>query len=161
MSQFCILCNQSSNESSNPRPSPSRRESIHPFQYLPPHAHSRYGHDNNCHHVPLLRRKMWIFNSGSEIVQKMGGLQKFTNWRGPMLTDSGGYQIFSMGFGSVSNEIKGKRDTEAMGWNQSLIKIDETGATFRSYVGEFKYSCCFASTSKLVFCGQQTEPSTH
>lgn len=28
---------------------------------------------------------------------------------GPMLTDSGGYQIFSMGFGSVSNEIKGKR----------------------------------------------------
>ena len=59
------------------------------------------------------------------------GLQQFTGWRGPMLTDSGGYQIFSMGFGSVSSEIKGKRNTEAMGWNQSLIRIDEDGARFR------------------------------
>lgn len=62
---------------------------------------------------------------GSEVIEKMGGLQKFTGsfyllvwgialivsgWHGPMLTDSGGYQIFSMGFGSVSNEIKGKRN---------------------------------------------------
>ena len=38
---------------------------------------------------------------GPDIVQKMGGLQKFTGWEGPMLTDSGGYQIFSMGHGSV------------------------------------------------------------
>ena len=75
-----------------------------------------------------------MLTPGSEIIEKMGGLQKFTNWRGPMLTDSGGYQIFSMGFGSVSSEIKGKRDTIAMGWNQTLIKIDEQGATFRSYV---------------------------
>eukprot|EP00981_Chlorochromonas_danica_P010832 scaffold3455_cov159-Ochromonas_danica.AAC.1 len=57
-----------------------------------------------------------------------------TGWNGPMLTDSGGYQIFSMGFGSVSSEIKGKRDTEKMGWNQTLLKIDEEAATFRSYV---------------------------
>ena len=39
-----------------------------------------------------------------------------------------------MGFGSVSSEIKGKRDTEKMGWNQTLISIDEDGASFRSYV---------------------------
>jgi queuine tRNA-ribosyltransferase len=75
-----------------------------------------------------------MLTPGPEIVEQMGGLQKFTNWRGPMLTDSGGYQIFSMGFGSVSSEIKGKRDTVAMGWDQTLIKIDENGATFRSYV---------------------------
>ena len=71
---------------------------------------------------------------GSELVERMGGLQKFTSWNGPMLTDSGGYQIFSMGHGSVSEEIKGKRDTVAMGWNQTLIGINEEGATFRSYV---------------------------
>lgn len=71
---------------------------------------------------------------GPEIVEKMGGLQKFTAWRGPMLTDSGGYQIFSMGFGSVSSEIKGNRNSEQLGWNQTLEKIDEHGATFRSYV---------------------------
>lgn len=75
-----------------------------------------------------------MLTPGSEIVEKMGGLQKFTGWNGPMLTDSGGYQIFSMGFGSVSNEIKGKRDTEALGWNQTLLSITEDGATFRSYV---------------------------
>ena len=38
----------------------------------------------------------------------MGGLQKATTWNGPMLTDSGGFQIFSLGHGSVSDEIKGK-----------------------------------------------------
>jgi len=75
-----------------------------------------------------------MLTPGSELVEKMGGLQKFTGWHGPMLTDSGGYQIFSMGHGSVSSEIKGKRDTVAMGWNQTLLSIDEDGATFRSYV---------------------------
>jgi queuine tRNA-ribosyltransferase len=55
------------------------------------------------------------------------------------VTDSGGYQIFSMGFGSVSNEIKGKRDAESMGWNQSLISINENGASFRSYVDGLIY----------------------
>ena len=75
-----------------------------------------------------------MLTPGSELVEKMGGLQKFSAWRGPMLTDSGGYQIFSMGFGSVSNEIKGKRNAEATGFVQSLIKIDEQGAKFKSYV---------------------------
>ena len=59
----------------------------------------------------------------------MGGLQKLTGWNGPMLTDSGGYQIFAMGHGSVSKEIKGKRNQ----WNPTLSKINEEGAIFRSY----------------------------
>eukprot|EP01038_Epipyxis_sp_PR26KG_P004443 gene4443-6283_t len=80
-----------------------------------------------------------MLTPGSKIVQKMGGLQKFTGWHGPMLTDSGGYQIFSMGYGSVSDEIKGRRDSESMGWNQTLLKIDEDGATFRSYVDGVKH----------------------
>jgi len=56
-----------------------------------------------------------------------------------VVTDSGGYQIFSMGHGSVSNEIKGKRDAGTMGWNQSLINIDENGASFRSYIDGLTY----------------------
>lgn len=75
-----------------------------------------------------------MLTPGAEIVAKMGGLQKMTGWKGPMLTDSGGYQIFSMGYGSVSNEIKGKRDSENLGWNKTLLNIDEHGATFRSYI---------------------------
>jgi queuine tRNA-ribosyltransferase len=81
-----------------------------------------------------------MLTPGSELVEKMGGLQKFTAWNGPMLTDSGGYQIFSMGFGSVSNEInrksdiKGKREGESLDRNKSVLKINEHGATFRSYI---------------------------
>jgi queuine tRNA-ribosyltransferase len=70
---------------------------------------------------------------GPDIIQKLGGLQKFTGWNGPMLTDSGGYQIFSMGHGSVSDEIKGKKKCPE-GWNQTLLKITEEGATFKSYI---------------------------
>lgn len=66
---------------------------------------------------------------GPDIVAKNGGLHKFMGWNKPMLTDSGGYQIFSLGYGSVSSEIKGKREFE----NKTLIKINENGAIFRSY----------------------------
>ncbi|CRH02839.1 queuine tRNA-ribosyltransferase, putative [Plasmodium relictum] len=40
------------------------------------------------------------------IIFQLGGLHKFMNWKNPILTDSGGYQIFSMSYGSVANEIK-------------------------------------------------------
>lgn len=67
---------------------------------------------------------------GAELVQKMGGLHKFCGWDGPMLTDSGGFQIFSLGTGSDADEIKGK----GKAGNKSLIKIDEElGAIFKSY----------------------------
>ena len=38
-----------------------------------------------------------------------------------------------MGFGSVSTEVKGSRNTEQLGWKRSLISIDEQGAKFQSY----------------------------
>ncbi|MDC0861293.1 tRNA guanosine(34) transglycosylase Tgt [Alphaproteobacteria bacterium] len=72
-----------------------------------------------------------MLQPGSEIIAKSGGLQKFTNWNGPMMTDSGGYQIFSLGHGSVSDEIKGKNLT---GRNKSLLKITEEGASFKNYL---------------------------
>ena len=72
-----------------------------------------------------------MLQPGSEIIANSGGLQKFTNWNGPMMTDSGGYQIFSLGHGSVSEEIKGKNLT---GRNKSLLKITEEGASFKNYL---------------------------
>lgn len=71
-----------------------------------------------------------MLQPGSELVEKMGGLQEFTGWRGPMLTDSGGYQIFSLGHGSVAEEVKGKRLNPD---RKTLLKITEEGAKFRSY----------------------------
>ncbi len=68
---------------------------------------------------------------GADIVEKAGGLHKFMGWNGPMLTDSGGFQIFSLGHGSVSSEVKGKRTNLRP---KTLLKITEEGATFRSYM---------------------------
>ncbi|HCM83159.1 MAG TPA: tRNA guanosine(34) transglycosylase Tgt [Alphaproteobacteria bacterium] len=71
-----------------------------------------------------------LIQPGSELVQKMGGLHDFMQWQGPMLTDSGGYQIFAMGHGSISAEIKRK---SISGRRKTLSKITEDGALFQSY----------------------------
>jgi queuine tRNA-ribosyltransferase len=72
-----------------------------------------------------------MLQPGSEVIAKQGGLQKFTGWRGPMLTDSGGFQIFSLGSGNVADEIKGRR---LVGNDKTLLSLTEEGAKFRSYV---------------------------
>ncbi|MEZ5668391.1 MAG: tRNA guanosine(34) transglycosylase Tgt [Alphaproteobacteria bacterium] len=72
-----------------------------------------------------------MLQPGAELVARMGGLHRFTGWDGPMLTDSGGYQVFAMGHGSVAQEIKGNRQAPR---DRSLLKITEEGAVFRSYI---------------------------
>lgn len=67
---------------------------------------------------------------GAELVARQGGLHRFMRWDGPLLTDSGGFQIFSMGHGGVAAEIKGNRSGQLP---TTLLKIEEAGATFRSY----------------------------
>ena len=39
---------------------------------------------------------------------RFGGLHRFMGWDRPMITDSGGFQVFSMGHGTVADEIKGR-----------------------------------------------------
>lgn len=70
-----------------------------------------------------------MIQPGADLVEKMGGLHEFTQWKGPMMTDSGGFQIFSMGHGSVADEIKGRNKNR----EKSLLKITEEGARFKSY----------------------------
>jgi len=72
-----------------------------------------------------------MLQPGPDIIQKMGGLHRFMGWNGPMLTDSGGFQIFSLGHGSVASEIKGKRTNMRP---KTLLKISEEGARFKSYI---------------------------
>ncbi len=76
-----------------------------------------------------------MLQPGSELVEKMGGLHRFIGWDGPMLTDSGGYQIFSLGHGSVASEIKGKRLNHRP---KTMLKITEEGAHFKSYIDGHK-----------------------
>jgi queuine tRNA-ribosyltransferase len=77
-----------------------------------------------------------MLQPGPDIVQKMGGLHGFMGWDGPMLTDSGGFQIFSLGHGSVAEEVKGRRQSSRP---KSLLSITEEGATFKSYIDGKKH----------------------
>lgn len=72
-----------------------------------------------------------MLQPGADKVAHFGGLHRFMGWNGPMLTDSGGFQIFSLGHGSVAEEIKGKRMSHRP---KTLLKISEEGAVFRSYL---------------------------
>lgn len=63
-------------------------------------------------------------------VAGLGGLHRMLHWDRPMLTDSGGFQIFSLGHGGVAQEIKSRRTNAG---KKSLVGITEDGATFRSY----------------------------
>lgn len=87
---------------------------------------------------------LWL-QPGPDVVERHGGLQRFTGWQGPMLTDSGGFQIFSLGYGGVVDEIKGKKDQSAR--PHSLLKITEDGAFFRSYIDG---TLCFLSPERSV-----------
>lgn len=94
---------------------------------------------------------------GHEFVARRGGLHEFMRWSGPIITDSGGFQVFSLGHGSVADEIKGRsggstadstndregRSRHADSTNDSVsrshrksgvVGIEESGVTFRSYL---------------------------
>lgn len=77
-----------------------------------------------------------MLQPGPEVVAAAGGLHKFMGWKGPLLTDSGGFQIFSLGHGSVADEIKGKRQSVRP---KGLVKINEEGAKFKSYINGQPY----------------------
>lgn len=70
-----------------------------------------------------------LVSPGLDGIKTIGSLQALSGWNGPTLTDSGGFQVFCMGHGSVADEIKGKRGSS----QSTVLKIDETGVLFRSY----------------------------
>ena len=55
---------------------------------------------------------------GTEILEKAGGLHRFNSWDGPILTDSGGFQVFSL---------------------TGIRKLTEEGCTFRSHIDGSKH----------------------
>jgi queuine tRNA-ribosyltransferase len=72
-------------------------------------------------------------NPGDERIAALGGLHEFMRWDGPIITDSGGFQVFSMGHGTVADEIKGRAPSgpERAG---KVLGIEEDGVSYRSYV---------------------------
>jgi queuine tRNA-ribosyltransferase len=80
----------------------------------------------------ILANTFHLFLSpGPELVARLGGLHEFMRWERPIITDSGGFQVFSMGHGGVADEIKGRGRAPSDG---AILAIEEEGVRFRSYL---------------------------
>ncbi|MBR6693719.1 MAG: tRNA guanosine(34) transglycosylase Tgt [Clostridia bacterium] len=87
---------------------------------------------------------------GDDLIYKLGGLHKFSTWDGPILTDSGGFQVFSLA---------------------SLRKIEEEGVTFNSHVDgkrifmgpeeSMRIQSHLGSTIAMAFDECVENPATH
>ncbi len=87
-----------------------------------------------------------LLSPGPELIERLGGLGPFMGWERPTITDSGGFQVFSMGHGTVADEIKarpsgvGSRPSGSRsrppgaGETGAILAIEEEGVRFRSYV---------------------------
>ncbi|HTD57761.1 MAG TPA: tRNA guanosine(34) transglycosylase Tgt [Solirubrobacteraceae bacterium] len=74
-----------------------------------------------------------MLNPGGELIERLGGLHGFMDWDGPIVTDSGGFQVFSMGHGTVADEIK-SRSSRAGSWD-AVGRGDAGGAEAGSAEG--------------------------
>jgi queuine tRNA-ribosyltransferase len=71
-----------------------------------------------------------LLQPGPEVIAEAGGLHRFMNRKMPLITDSGGFQVFSLAYGSIADELKSKGTKKSGG---SVLKITEEGVLFRSY----------------------------
>ena len=78
---------------------------------------------------------------GEKIIKKAGGLHKFMGWQGPTMTDSGGFQVFSLGWGQIHKVAKigffpgpGKIEIKRDGEKPKLVRISGEGVEFISHL---------------------------
>ncbi|MEK7641075.1 MAG: tRNA guanosine(34) transglycosylase Tgt [Patescibacteria group bacterium] len=84
---------------------------------------------------------------GDGLVKKMGGLHKFMNWDRPIWTDSGGFQVFSLGaaiehgVGKIANIFpsEGEQEHTITGKKETFTKISEEGVEFKSHLDGSKH----------------------
>jgi queuine tRNA-ribosyltransferase len=87
---------------------------------------------------------------GSDIIDQAGGLGVFMNWPGPTFTDSGGFQVMSLGSGhkkvismtAPDGKGGGQRPPEVFassGKSGRLVEIDDDGVTFTSHIDGSKH----------------------
>ena len=73
-----------------------------------------------------------FLSPGAERIAELGGLHQFIGWDRALITDSGGFQVFSLAHGNVADEIKGRRG--GAGASGGVDEIAERGVSFRSYI---------------------------
>jgi len=80
-----------------------------------------------------------MLRPGVETIALAGGIHKFMNWSKPIFTDSGGFQIFSLGMAykkgidATSHSTKGDK-SQAKHSQSQLVKVTDDGASFKSYL---------------------------
>jgi queuine tRNA-ribosyltransferase len=78
-----------------------------------------------------------MLNPGAKLIESFGGLHRFMGWDRPIITDSGGFQVFSMGHGTIADEIKARPSRTGHGQEGAregaILSIEEEGVRFRSY----------------------------
>ncbi len=95
-----------------------------------------------------------MLRPGAKIVQRAGGLGKFMNWSGPTFTDSGGFQVFSLGIAykkgidAVAHTEKGNAAL-AKTSHEQLVKVTDDGAQFRSHLDGAKLMMTPESSMEL------------
>ena len=80
---------------------------------------------------------------GADIVDEAGGVAKFMNWDGPTFTDSGGFQVLSLGVGfkkvlAMQTDTV-QRDDVIADHKQRLAHVDDDGVTFKSHLDGTKH----------------------
>jgi len=73
-----------------------------------------------------------LLQPGPEVVERAGGLHRFMRRDRPIITDSGGFQVFSLSNNSVTDELNRKKSAGKYRTN-SVAKVSEAGVVFRSY----------------------------
>ncbi|ETD33145.1 queuine tRNA-ribosyltransferase [Williamsia sp. D3] len=75
---------------------------------------------------------------GPHIIDEAGGLGKFMNWPGPTYTDSGGFQVMSLGAGFkkvIAMDVTGMQNDEVIAeGKERLARVDDDGVTFKSHL---------------------------
>jgi queuine tRNA-ribosyltransferase len=71
-----------------------------------------------------------MLHPGADVVARAGGIHTFMRRNAPLITDSGGFQIFSLAYGGVHAELKSKGKRQD---NSGVVRVTEEGVTFRSY----------------------------
>ncbi|MBA4023601.1 MAG: tRNA guanosine(34) transglycosylase Tgt [Gordonia sp.] len=75
---------------------------------------------------------------GPDIIDEAGGLGQFMNWPGPTFTDSGGFQVMSLGAGFkkvIAMDVTGMQNDEVIAeGKERLARVDDDGVTFKSHL---------------------------
>jgi queuine tRNA-ribosyltransferase len=75
-----------------------------------------------------------MLRPGAEAIAKLGGLHAFTRWPHAMLTDSGGFQAFSLSAGAPKTRVPGAAEGQEGDGHPARVDVDEEGFRFHSHL---------------------------